>query len=147
MSLRGAIKSGVSAAFTAVGDIKTPVVYYSATVKDPLFNYDTKTGDKIAPWNVVLSLQAILVSATKSRLIGDTDWLIKPGDQVAILQQDDLGFAMQLEDKIEINGKRWGIINFKSDPAAATFIAQIRQVSAERLMGSGATSATTGPIN
>lgn len=144
MGLRAAIESGVSAAFAGVGDIKVSVVYYSASVRDPLYNYDTRAGDKVTKWAVVATVDAILVQARQSRLISDPDWLIKPGDQIAIIQQSSLGFPMQLEDQIEIVGKRWRIVNFKSDPAGATFIAQIRLTSAEPVMGLDAAGATTG---
>ena len=144
MGLRAAIESGVSAAFAGVGDIKVSVVYYSANVKDPLYNYDTRTGDKLTQWAVVAKIDVILVQARQSRLISDPDWLIKPGDQIAIIQQSSLGFAMQAEDKIEIVGKRWWIVNFKADPARATYIAQIRLTSAEPIMGQGENTATTG---
>ena len=147
MSLRAAVKSGVAAAFQAVGDIKVDVIYYSANVQDPLFDYDTETGDKIAQWAVVAAVPLILVQARQDRLLGDASWLIKPGDQVAIIEQSTLNLNMQLEDQIEINGRRWRIINFKSDPAAATYIAQIRLTSYEPVLAQGTGTATTGARN
>ena len=147
MSLRRAIASGVAAAFKGVGDIKVSIDYYSADVQDPLFNYDTRTGDKIQEWTVIPNVIAILVQANQSRLASDADWLIKPGDQVAIIQQRDLLSPMQSEDQMMIQTRRWRIVNYKADPAGATFIAQIRLTSAEPIMGQGSGSATTGPMN
>ena len=146
MSLRGAIQKGVAAAFVAVGDIKTSVIYYQSIQSSNINQgYDPQTGDVNIRWNVITTVDAILTKNSSSRLISDQDWLVKPGDQFALIENAKLGFEANLEDQLEIKGKRWRVENAAIDPADGMWILQIRKVSAERILGTGPTNVMTGP--
>lgn len=103
MGMQGALKSAVSAAFAAVGDLKIRV---SLVLKDTSdFNFNT--GKAVASAPITKSVDAILMKKTKSK--GSKD-LNTTSSSFLLLQAEDIDDPNQY-DKVIINGETWRFVN------------------------------------
>ena len=145
MSLKGAIASGVAAAFDAIGDLKTDVVYYQQTQDNPSNRkFNPKTGYINIRWNIITSIQGLLTRTTQSRIISDESWTIKPGDQFLLIQANELNLEPSVGDECEIKNDRWRVENTAIDPALAMWIFQIRKTSYPKVQSAGSNTAISG---
>lgn len=141
MSMRATIRQAASAAFSAAGDIKLLADYWRQD--EGLNDYDAARGQRAVHWDVVQNIPVLFVQASQSRLISDVDWLVKPGDRVALIDQRYLAES-NVGDVMAAAGHRWRVENVKADPAAAIWKLQIRLTSYEPVQGTGTNRAITG---
>lgn len=125
MALRSTIAAVAAAAFNAVGDIKTDVVYIRRTSA-----YSTSTG-KVSNTDVSVPLSGIIIppGPIRKNIMAD-----RPGTPVNEIETrlmvktaDMNGVVPKIKDLVTIDGVNWTIEDISWDPANVTYTFKIKK--------------------
>jgi Rieske Fe-S protein len=125
MALRDTIAMVAAAAFNAVGNIKTDVVYLSRKS-----TYTPATGT-VTPTDSTINLSGIIIppGPIRKSITQNRDESIVNANEVRIIikQSDMSGTVPVVDDIIVIDGSNWFINEISWDPAGATYTFKIKK--------------------
>ena len=125
MGLKEAIIAATNAAFVAVGDIKTAVVYIQR-----ISTYSTSTG-AVANSDISINISGIIIPPGPIRKSISRDRDRTPINEVEsriIVKQTDLGsLTPKIKDLITIDSVNWTVEEISWDPAGATYTFRINR--------------------
>lgn len=118
MSYAELIRTAVSGAMAAVGDLAEEVQYHSIS-GDGVYNVST---DTVTVASTVISVRAVLARFSKWEI---QNQVADIQDQKAIIAASDLGVTPSLRDFILISGDRWVVQRIQTVPGQGVYIFQI----------------------
>jgi hypothetical protein len=125
MALRSTIAAVAAAAFNAVGDIKTDVVYIRRTSA-----YSTSTG-KVSNTDVSVPLSGIIIPPGPIRKNIMADRPETPVNEIEtrlmVKTADMNGVVPKIKDLVTIDGVNWTIEDISWDPANVTYTFKIKK--------------------
>lgn len=117
-SVRGAVKAG----FKALGNIAVSATYKrwtTAGTTDSMGGYGAATYTD----TTITGLK----SGYSSREVAASGGLISPGDCKFMIQASSLTTAPNTKDRVTLGGVTYDMVNFRTDPATATYTLQLRE--------------------
>jgi len=126
MGMRQVFADGVSAIFSALGDIVESATYKSITeTYDATTRVVTKSTTSVTV-DVILDEYSAVELRFAERLVDDQS--VIPGDKKALIKGSDLSsITPKVNDEITINSVDWQVKAIKQDPAGAMYTFQIRR--------------------
>lgn len=126
MGLKSLITDAIETAFDVLGEstedgLQVSVAYYQVTGQT---SYNSTTRKKTAT-EVLTTFESIKYDARDREIDGIK---IKVGDARLIFPTSRLSFAPSHDDRVEIAGVKWNIVNAYQDPALASWTLFIRGV-------------------
>ena len=120
MSLKKAIEKATQQAFSAAGDTKTRATYLR--IGTPTFDADTLETTQPQTGKVQLD---VIVANYLQREIDNVN--VMPLDKKVIIKTGDLPFEPETQHKIKLPEGTYEVVWFKTDPARARHVLQVRR--------------------